>query len=117
MPSSIRSIRLAALIGLILSAYAVYVEHKVERQQQEKELYESRKLELQEEQAKAQALADSEGTDVAIPSLDELLNDQLLSEPEEFHSLCDIEAIGASCRCVTMDSMRNQRPDHRWSCR
>jgi hypothetical protein len=49
-----------AIIGFILSAYSVYVEHKVET--------------MQEDHAN---------------NLDEI---------EEFKALCDIEAIGASCR-------------------
>ena len=48
-----------AIIGFILSAYSVYVEHKVEMQED--------------------------------PSNNE-------PDIEEFKALCDIEAIGASCR-------------------
>jgi hypothetical protein len=51
-----------AIIGFILSAYSVYVEHKVETMQEE---------------------------DPANNNPDEI---------EEFKALCDIEAIGASCR-------------------
>ena len=50
-----------AIIGFILSAYSVYVEHKVEMMQE----------------------------DPANNNPDEI---------EEFKALCDIEAIGASCR-------------------
>ena len=49
-----------AIIGFILSAYSVYVEHKVEM--------------MQEDPANNNP------------------------EIEEFKALCDIEAIGASCR-------------------
>lgn len=48
------------IIGFILSAYSVYVEHKVEMMQED------------------------------------LANNN--PEIEEFKALCDIEAIGASCR-------------------
>lgn len=50
-----------AIIGFILSAYSVYVEHKVEMMQE----------------------------DPANNNPDEI---------KEFKALCDIEAIGASCR-------------------
>ena len=95
---SIGKIRLIALVGLILSAYAVYVEYKIEAQHAAQE---ERDRLLAEAQAEAQAAADessSDGTTTLAPSrLQELLQADPL---EEFQSLCDIEAIGASCSKV-----------------
>jgi hypothetical protein len=48
-----------SILGFILSAYSVYVEHKVEQK---------------------------------------LHDDDDINPDEEFRALCDIEAIGASCR-------------------
>lgn len=70
-----------AAIGLVLSLYAVYVEHKVEHLNHLKD--------QREEQG------DRRGND----QQQELQT--IFEEKEEtFTALCDIEAIGASCRCV-----------------
>jgi hypothetical protein len=68
-------------IGLVLSIYAVYVEHKIESIEHKKAM--ARETQQQQQQ-------------------DELPSFMLENEnvEEEFVALCDIEAIGASCRYV-----------------
>jgi hypothetical protein len=69
------TIRKLAFIGLILSLYAVYVENKISHRNNQHQI-------LKEN------------------SNEEESDSLLLGEPEEFKALCDIEAIGASCRYV-----------------
>lgn len=66
----------AAMVGLILSAYAVYVEYKVASIQAHKEA--------------AAAAASTEGD---VPFI-------VKEEEPEFVALCDIKSIGASCSNV-----------------
>jgi Tfp pilus assembly protein PilO len=73
-------------IGLVLSIYAVYVEHKIESIEHKKAM--ARETQQQQQQQQQQQ--------------DELPSFMLENEnvEEEFVALCDIEAIGASCRYV-----------------
>ena len=73
----------AAVVGAILSAYAVYVEFKVAS------------IHAQKEAADAVV--------VEVPEGEEMTEQEpppFMKEPEEFVSLCDIKAIGASCSTV-----------------
>jgi len=58
-----------SILGFILSAYSVYVEHKVEQN----------------------------------------LHDDNINPDEEFRALCDIDAIGASCRWVNKISEKKTK--------
>jgi hypothetical protein len=75
-------------LGLILALYAVHVEHKVES-------IEHKKAEI--EKSKAAALSMASDTPANDPFNPSFLIDE---NPEDYVAFCDIESIGASCRCV-----------------